>query len=48
MNALKENKAREMVTDRELLKEALIELLDDIPLERLKALYIKALISRGT
>lgn len=48
MNALKENKARETATDRELLKEALIELLDDIPLERLKALYIKALIARGT
>ncbi len=31
--------------DREILKTELMKLLDDIPLERLKALYIKALVA---
>ena len=31
--------------DREILKRELIKLLDEIPLERLKALYIKALVA---
>ena len=31
--------------DREILKTELTKLLDDIPLERLKALYIKALVA---
>ncbi len=31
--------------DREILKKELMKLLDDIPLERLKALYIKALVA---
>ena len=31
--------------DREILKTELLKLLDDIPLERLKALYIKALVA---
>lgn len=33
--------------DREILKKELMKLLDEIPLERLKALYIKALVSRN-
>ena len=33
--------------DREMLKKELIRLLDEIPLERLKALYIKALVASG-
>ena len=33
--------------DRETLKKELIKLLDEIPLERLKALYIKALVAKG-
>lgn len=32
--------------DRVLLKNALIGLLDDIPLDRLRALYIKALVAQ--
>lgn len=48
MNASKEKMICGAASDRELLKKALIALLDDIPLERLKALYIKALIARGT
>ena len=31
--------------DREILKMELMKLLDEIPLERLKALYIKALVA---
>lgn len=31
--------------DREILKRELMKLLDEIPLERLKALYIKALVA---
>lgn len=34
-----------LTNDREVLKRELIKLLDDLPLERLKALYIKALVS---
>ena len=33
--------------DREILKRELMKLLDEIPLERLKALYIKALVASG-
>lgn len=33
--------------DRERLKAALVELLDEIPLERLRALYIKALVAKN-
>jgi hypothetical protein len=33
----------DMKDDREILKRELMKLLDEIPLERLKALYIKAL-----
>lgn len=32
--------------DREMLKKELMKLLDEIPLERVKALYIKALIAK--
>ena len=35
----------DMKDDREILKRELMKLLDEIPLERLKALYIKALVS---
>nr|DAD99052.1 MAG TPA: hypothetical protein [Siphoviridae sp. ctVzN31] len=34
-----------MKDDREILKRELMKLLDEIPLERLKALYIKALVA---
>ena len=34
--------------DREILKMGLMKLLDEIPLERLKALYIKALEARAS
>lgn len=34
-----------LTNDREVLKRELIKLLDDLPLDRLKALYIKALVS---
>ena len=34
-----------MTDDREILKMELMKLLDEIPLERLKALYIKALVA---
>lgn len=33
--------------DREILKAALVKLLDEIPLERLRALYIKALVAKN-
>lgn len=33
--------------DREILKVALVKLLDEIPLERLRALYIKALVAKN-
>ena len=36
-----------MKDDREILKRELMKLLDEIPLERLKALYIKALVASG-
>ena len=36
-----------MKDDRETLKMELMKLLDEIPLERLKALYIKALVASG-
>lgn len=35
----------DMKDDREILKRELMKLLDEIPLERLKALYIKALVA---
>ena len=35
-----------IMDDREILKKELIKILNDIPLERLKALYIKALIAK--
>ena len=35
----------DMKEDREILKRELMKLLDEIPLERLKALYIKALVA---
>lgn len=35
----------DMEDDREILKRELMKLLDEIPLERLKALYIKALVA---
>ena len=35
----------DMKDDREILKRELMKLLDEIPLERLKALYIKALFA---
>lgn len=34
-----------LTNDREILKREFIKLLDDLPLERLKALYIKALVA---
>lgn len=37
----------EQMKDRELLKSALVKLLDEIPLERLRALYIKALVAKN-
>lgn len=38
--------ARKQQNDRVLLKNALIGLLDDIPIDRLRALYIKALVAQ--
>lgn len=37
----------EQTKDREILKAALVKLLDEIPLERLRALYIKALVAKN-
>lgn len=33
--------------DQEILKTELLKLLDEIPLERVKALYIKALVAKS-
>lgn len=35
-----------LTSDREILKEEIAKLLDEIPLERVKALYIKALTAK--
>lgn len=37
-----------MEQDREILKKEIIKMLDELPLERLKALYIKALVSASS
>lgn len=37
-----------MEQDREILKKEIVKLLADLPLERLKALYIKALVSASS
>lgn len=42
------NKEETTMDDREMLKNELMKLLDEIPLERLKALYIKALVAKAS
>lgn len=42
-----ENLCCALTNDRELLKRGIMDLLDEIPLERVKALYIKALIAKS-
>lgn len=36
-----------LTDDREILKAEVLKLLDEIPLERVKALYIKALTAKS-
>lgn len=43
----KEEMHRCLTDDRELLKAEILKLLDEIPLERVKALYIKALTAKS-
>lgn len=42
-----ENMCRCLTDDREVLKAEILKLLDEIPLERVKALYIKALTAKS-
>lgn len=41
-----EEKMNGLTSDREILKDEIMKLLDEIPLDRLKALYIKALVAK--
>lgn len=36
-----------LTNDRDILKREIMKLLDDIPIERVKALYIKALAAKS-